>query len=50
MINAVHDKRKHQVHVAHKHLLVDLKNILEWGTYLSLPASYEKKCNGKGKH
>ena len=34
----------------HKYILVDPKSTYVWGTFLSLPALYERKCEGKGKY
>lgn len=50
IINSVYGKRKHQVPVVHKYLTIDPNSSYEWGVYLSLPAIYDKKCDGRGRH
>ena len=50
IINSVHGKRKYQVPIVHKYLVVDPNSSHAWGNYLSLPALCEKKCDGKGKY
>ena len=49
-MNAVHGKKKNQLTLVYRHLLVDSKITHAWGTYLALPALHEKDCDGKGEH
>ena len=46
----MYGKRKEHVPVAHKYVLVDPKSSYVWGTFQSLPALYEKQCDGKGQY
>ena len=50
IINSVHGKKKYQLLIVHKYVQVDPNSTYVWGYYLSLPAIYEKKCDGKGKY
>ena len=47
--NSVRGVKKHQLPIVHEHVQVDPNSTCAWGHCLSLPATHEKKCDGKGK-
>ena len=44
------EKKKDQIKLVNKCLIVDSKSSYVWVTHMGLPALHAKNCEGKGKH